>query len=190
MTSRGKSSAAASGRSPGSRCPCLPSGGFRTALLPLERACSPAIRRSIGGRLRRSMSDVPLPTDRQILAARGPKNEVDPQRPYACLVEEERTAAGAVEPLATIFLTNRECPLRCTYCDLWKNTTDQRVSAGDMPAQIDFALARLAPARHVKLYNSGNFFDPQAIPREDHRAIADRVRGFQTVIVENHPLFC
>jgi hypothetical protein len=136
------------------------------------------------------MSDVPLPTDRQILAARGPKNEVDPQRPYAFLVEEERTAAGAVERVATIFLTNRECPLRCVYCDLWKNTTDHRVAAGDIPAQIDYALGRLAPARHVKLYNSGNFFDPQAIPREDHRAIADRVRGFQTVIVENHPLFC
>lgn len=136
------------------------------------------------------MSDVPLRTDRQILAARGPKNAVDPRQPYAFLVEEERSASGAIEPMATIFLTNRECPLRCVYCDLWQNTTDQRVAIGDIPAQIDYALARLPPARHVKLYNSGNFFDAQAIPRADYPAIAERVRRFQTVIVENHPLFC
>ncbi|HUE72906.1 MAG TPA: radical SAM protein [Pirellulaceae bacterium] len=129
-------------------------------------------------------------TEHQILSARGSKNAVDPRRPYAYLVEEERSAAGVVEPVATLFLTNRECPLQCVYCDLWKNTTDQRVTAGDIPAQIDHALSRLPPARHIKLYNSGNFFDPQAIPREDHAAIARRVRDFQTLIIENHPLFC
>jgi uncharacterized Fe-S cluster-containing MiaB family protein len=48
----------------------------------------------------------------------------------------------------------------------------------------------LPPARHVKLYNSGNFFDRQAIPPEDYAAIAQRVAGFQTVIVENHPALC
>jgi radical SAM enzyme (TIGR01210 family) len=136
------------------------------------------------------MNSAPRFSDRQIVAARGPKNAVDPQRPYAFLVEDERSAAGAIEPVATLFLTNRECPLRCVYCDLWKNTTDDRVAAGDIPRQIDFALARLPPARHIKLYNSGNFFDPQAIPREDLPAIAERVRGFATVVVENHPIFC
>lgn len=34
------------------------------------------------------------------------------------------------------------------------------------------------------------FFDRQAIPPEDFPAIAARVRGFETVIVENHPLLC
>ncbi|HKS38598.1 MAG TPA: hypothetical protein VJW76_15505, partial [Verrucomicrobiae bacterium] len=39
----------------------------------------------------------------------------------------------------------------------------------------------------VKLYNSGSFFDPRAIPLEDYSAIAERVREFERVIVECHP---
>src|SRR5262249_18519997 len=41
--------------------------------------------------------------------------------------------------------------------------------------------------RQIKLYNSGSFFDPRAIPPEDYVAIADRVREFERVIVECHP---
>jgi radical SAM enzyme (TIGR01210 family) len=130
------------------------------------------------------------PTDRDVLAARPPKNAVDHQRPYAFLVEPERSAEGAVEPVATIFLTNRECPFRCVFCDLWRNTLSERVPIGAIPRQIDYALARLPPARHIKLYNSGNFFDAQAIPPEDHAAIAERCRAFRTTIVENHPRLC
>jgi len=137
---------------------------------------------------------MPFPrfTDAAILAARPPKNAVDPLRlrPYAFLVEPERTARGLVEDVATIFLTNRECPFRCLMCDLWENTTDETVPAGAIPAQIDYALARLPTAKHVKLYNSGNFFDPKAIPRSDLSAIAERVREYDTVIVENHPRLC
>jgi archaeosine synthase beta-subunit len=136
------------------------------------------------------MPALPRFSDTEILALRPRKNSVDAWRPYAYLVEDERSRSGRVEPVATIFLTNRECPLRCLMCDLWRNTLDERTPAGAIPAQIDFALARLPPARHVKLYNSGNFFDPLAIPVEDYEAIATRVRGFETVIVENHPLFC
>lgn len=129
-------------------------------------------------------------TDAAILAARPPKNAVDPRVPYAFLVEPERTALGNVEDVATIFLTNRECPFRCLMCDLWENTTDETVVAGAIPAQIDYALERLQPAKHVKLYNSGNFFDAKAIPRGDLPAVADRVREFATVIIENHPRLC
>jgi radical SAM enzyme (TIGR01210 family) len=129
-------------------------------------------------------------TDAEILAARGPKNRVDPLVPWALLVEPERSAAGEVVDVATIFLTNRECPFRCLMCDLWKNTTDEPVPPGAIPEQIDHALARLPPARQVKLYNSGNFFDPRAIPREDYVEIASRVRPFENVIVENHPRLC
>lgn len=130
------------------------------------------------------------PTDAAILAARGQRNVVDVERPYAYLVEPERTAEGRVEDVATLFLTNRECPYRCLMCDLWRNTTAVRVPAGAIPRQIDYALARLPPARRIKLYNSGNFFDAQAIPPEDHAAIAARVRDFRTVVVENHPRLC
>ena len=129
-------------------------------------------------------------SDAEILAARPAKNAVDPYRPYLFLVERERTAAGDVEDVATIFLVNRECPWRCLMCDLWKNTTDESVPAGAVPAQIDYALAHLPPARHVKLYNSGNFFDARAVAPADHAAIAQRVGRFATVIVENHPKLC
>jgi archaeosine synthase beta-subunit len=134
-----------------------------------------------------------LPTllgDAKILAARGPKNVVDSRVPWAFFVEPERTAGGTVVDVATIFLTNRECPLRCLMCDLWKNTTDDSVPTGAIPGQIDYALARLPGALHVKLYNSGSFFDPLAVSLSEHGAIADRVRKFDNVIVENHPRMC
>ena len=51
--------------------------------------------------------------------------------------------------------------------------------------QIRWALDQLPPARHIKLYNSGNFFDPNAIPPEDYEQIAELVSGFDTVIVES-----
>jgi len=125
--------------------------------------------------------------DRWIIAERPARNAVDPQRPYTFLVEQERAESGEVVPVATIFLTNRECPWRCLMCDLWKNTLTESVPPGATPAQIDFALAQLAPARHIKLYNSGSFFDPRAIPPEDYAAIAGRLRCFERVIVECHP---
>jgi radical SAM enzyme (TIGR01210 family) len=75
-------------------------------------------------------------------------------------------------------------------CDLWKNTTIESVPVGAIPGQIDYALARLPAAKDAKLYNSGNFFDHQAIPPEDYEAIAGRMAAFQTVIVENHPRLC
>jgi radical SAM enzyme (TIGR01210 family) len=133
---------------------------------------------------------LPSLTDADIVAARPTRNAVDPWRPYAFLVEPEHSAAGRVEDVATIFLTNHECPFKCLMCDLWKNTTETTVPVGAVPAQIDYALARLPPARHVKLYNSGNFFDRQAIPPSDYGAIIDRVQRFETVIIENHPKLC
>ena len=129
-------------------------------------------------------------SDATILAARPPKHPVDAQKPYAFLVEPEHQRSGRVEDVAVVFLTNKECPFRCLMCDLWKHTTDHRVPVGAIPAQIDYALDRVEPAKHIKLYNSGNFFDPSAIPPEDYAAIAQRVKGFATVIVENHPKLC
>ncbi len=124
---------------------------------------------------------------RWIEAQRGPKNVLDPFIPYASLWEEEIGASGEPIPTATLFLTNRECPYRCLMCDLWKNTLDRRVPLGAIPAQIAWALERLPPARQIKLYNAGSFFDNQAIPPEDDEAIASLVSGFERVIVECHP---
>lgn len=128
-----------------------------------------------------------IPTDEQILRVRPAKEPLDPWKPASFLVEPERSLSGTVDPVATVFLTNRECPFRCTMCDLWKYTLDEKVPSGAIPAQIDYALQRLDPARHIKLYNAGNFFDAQAIPTDDYPAIASSVRLFESVIVENHP---
>jgi len=115
---------------------------------------------------------------------------LDLDRPYAFFCEHEPNAAGELEAVATIFLTNRECPFRCLMCDLWQNTLDDRVPPGAIPRQIEYALSRLPLVQHVKLYNSGNFFDAQAIPPSDHGSIARILRPFRTVIVENHPAMC
>lgn len=125
--------------------------------------------------------------NRWVLAQRGPKNVLDPIRPYAYLWEEEVGANGKPVPTATLFLTNTECPYRCLMCDLWKNTLDAPTPRGAIPAQIATALEQLPPARQIKLYNAGSFFDPRAIPPEDHTAIAGQVAGFERVIVECHP---
>ncbi len=145
--------------------------------------------------------------DHWIIARRVGRNPLDPFKPHAFLLEEERAESGEIVSVATIFLTNRECPWRCLMCDLWKNTLAETVRAGAIPAQIDHALARLVAAdvsprrastgscrvltnaatRQIKLYNSGSFFDPRAIPPEDHEAIARRVAVFERVIVECHP---
>ena len=55
------------------------------------------------------------------------------------------------------------------------------------PRQIDYALDALPPARQIKLYNSGSFFDCRAIPVSDYPAIASRVNAFERIIVESHP---
>jgi hypothetical protein len=154
--------------------------------------------------------------DRWIVERRGPRAPLDPRRPYAFFIEEERAESGETVPVVTVFLTNRECPWRCVFCDLWKNTLPDVVPAGAIPEQIDWALSALrssrraeaqtsdggrdhatsgdqslltsaATAKQIKLYNNGSFFDPRAIPPADHPAIAERLRGFERVIVECHP---
>jgi radical SAM enzyme (TIGR01210 family) len=128
-----------------------------------------------------------LERDQWILQRRSERRALDPYIPYAFCVEEELSGFGDIVSVATIFLTNRECPWRCLMCDLWKNTLTETVPLGAIPAQIDHALARLTPAQHIKLYNSGSFFDPRAIPIPDYPAIARRLTKHSRVIVESHP---
>jgi radical SAM enzyme (TIGR01210 family) len=125
--------------------------------------------------------------DDWILARRPPRNHVSADRPYAFLVEQEAAPGGGVIDVATIFLTNRECPFRCLMCDLWKNTLETAVAPGRIVEQIRWALEQLPTAQHLKLYNAGNFFDPLAIPPQDYGDIARLAAPFDRVIVECHP---
>jgi radical SAM enzyme (TIGR01210 family) len=134
-----------------------------------------------------SYPESPADRTRWILERREAKAAVDAGRAYAFLFEQERGPDGEMWPTATIFLTNKECPWRCLMCDLWKNTTDTAVDVGAIPAQIRAALAQMPKARQIKLYNSGSFFDGQAVPNEDWRAIAEIAQNFERVIVECHP---
>ncbi|MCZ7641180.1 MAG: radical SAM protein [Verrucomicrobia bacterium] len=122
-----------------------------------------------------------------IRSRRPPSLAGDPWRPQAWFREEERAASGELISVATVLLTNRECPWHCLMCDLWRGMLRTRVPAGAIAAQLDFALAQVGPARQLKLYNSGSFFDAGAIPPEEHDALAERVRSFERVIVECHP---
>ncbi len=131
----------------------------------------------------------PSSADEWVLQRRGPKALLDPQRAYASTWEEEPDASGALAPTAVVFLTNRECPFKCVMCDLWVHTLDDTVAPGTIAGQIRGALAALPPARQVKLYNAGSYFDPRAIPPAEDEEVAQAVRGFERVIVESHPAF-
>ncbi len=148
------------------------------------------------------MNDPPLETEetypgspaarnRWILGRRPARNVLDPWRPYAFVAETEVGQDGAVVDVATIFLTNRECPWRCLMCDLWRNTLEETVPEGAIAAQIQYALEHLpsiTPAQsHLKLYNAGSFFDPRAIPSDEYPSVARLAAPFLRVIVECHP---
>jgi radical SAM enzyme (TIGR01210 family) len=142
------------------------------------------------------MTSVFAERDRAWITAQRPPRAttLDPFRPHAFFLEEERSSAGHVVSSGTILLTNKECPWRCLMCDLWKNTLTETVPPGAIPRQIDFALAQFALAqfrgrrlRQIKLYNSGSFFDSAAIPPADYPAIARAIELAENVVVESHP---
>jgi len=113
---------------------------------------------------------------------------LNPFKPHGFFLEEERSGSGQTVGSATILLTNKECPWRCLMCDLWKYTTMETVPPGAIPKQIDYALARLrSRPEQIKLYNSGSFFDPAAIPPADYPAIARTIAFAKRVVVESHP---
>jgi len=123
---------------------------------------------------------------RWIRSMREKKSPVDPYLPYGWFNEQERSLDGEIEEVSAILLTNRECSYSCLMCDLWKHTTHETVPASAIPAQIEYALEKLSPATRLKLYNSGSFFDPRAIPVEDYARIASLSSGFENVLVESH----
>ena len=131
-----------------------------------------------------------MPDTGEIIALRPSKNHLDESIPYAFIHENEPDSKGNLQGINTVFLTNKECPFHCLMCDLWKNTLDVPTPEGAILRQLDYALERLPPAPVIKLYNSGNFFDQKAISPKEYKAIAERLKGYRRVIVENHPRLC
>jgi archaeosine synthase beta-subunit len=125
----------------------------------------------------------------RVRALRPPKPWIDPWRPIDVLREEERLPDGRRVPAWTVFLTGRECPFTCVFCDLWRFTLDLPTPPGAIPFQLREALGDAGPGPDavVKLYNASNFFDARAVPPEDDAEIARRVRPFARVVVESHP---
>ena len=123
-----------------------------------------------------------------IFAQRPPRAITDPYTPHGFFLEEELSASHRLVSSAVILLTSKECPWRCLMCDLWKHTLSRSVPPGAIPRQIDYALSRLhARPEQVKLYNSGSFFDPAAIPLTDYAAVAQKVSCAKHLVVESHP---
>ncbi|QDT10585.1 Fe-S oxidoreductase [Planctomycetes bacterium K23_9] len=79
-------------------------------------------------------------------------------------------------------------------CDLHQNTLLGPTPVGYITEQITESLSLHPPLaspapRWIKLYNSGNFFDPASIPQDEYAAIAKLCQPFSRVIIENHPRF-
>ncbi len=121
------------------------------------------------------------------------RNPVSANLPYAVIEEQEADGAGGTADVMTVFLTASECPIGCNMCDLWQNTLLDATPQGAIATQIKTALQRRRLRQlnsdWIKLYNSGNFFDPRSIPEQDYPAIAAHCQPFSRVIVENHPRF-
>jgi len=143
---------------------------------------------------------------------RGPKVALDPWRPVRVLHERERLAGvpasgrpadrrrgrpspAPVAPALAIFLAGAECPFRCVFCDLWRETLDGPTPPGAIAEQVRRGLGALDPPEGpealadtvVKLYNASNFFEPRAVPEPDLDAVAELLAPARRVVVECHP---
>ncbi|WDQ15908.1 Fe-S oxidoreductase [Rhodopirellula sp. P2] len=146
------------------------------------------------------------PSPQEVLASRGEASATslvhrnrDANRPNSVFVELEPVErhpgrAAQMTSVLTLLLASSECSLHCSMCDLWRNTLDQPTPPGALPSQIRIGLRewREQTGREsggtIKLYNSGNFFDPRTTPSTDDDTIAKLCEPFDRVVVENHPL--
>lgn len=125
-----------------------------------------------------------------VLAHREPRRlGPSPWAPAAVFVEKELAVHGKLVDTLTVLVVSRECPWRCVYCDLWKQTLPRPTPPGAVTAQLEHALRHpdCKSARQIKLYNAGSFFDAGAIPPNELPGLAGCLRGFERVIVECHP---
>ena len=127
--------------------------------------------------------------DRRIRGLRPAKPAVDPWRAHGSLIENEHRPNGSGEHGLTIFLAGAECPVTCSFCDLWRWTIDGPTRQGALPKQISEVLGSGSHDQvfdRLKLYNASNFFDRRAVPAEDVPEIAALAARFTGVTVESH----
>ena len=118
----------------------------------------------------------------------------------AWLEKEAIDKHGNSAEVLTLLLRGSECRFRCLMCDLWKGTHEQATRPGAIAAQVADACQRHTCAQSVnksvvpsiqrqwiKLYNAANFFSTVNVPGEDLNRVANTVKNFERVIVENHP---
>jgi hypothetical protein len=119
------------------------------------------------------------------------REALSPDSPYLVIDESEPDAMGGEVETTAIFLTASQCPVGCTMCDLHHNTLPLATPPGAIPRQIEAALEGRSASGWIKLYNSGNFFDPRSIPPSDYPSIAALCakQRASRVVVENHPKF-
>lgn len=134
-------------------------------------------------------------TSANVRSLRPDKPEVDPWTPHGKSVDIERLPGGGRAHVLTAFLSGRECPFTCVFCDLWQYTTDAPTPPGALVAQLRQLLAErqlgsVVPdveEDHIKLYNASNFFDLKAVPASDDVELSELLCPFDRIIVESHP---
>jgi archaeosine synthase beta-subunit len=130
----------------------------------------------------------PSTADQRIRQLRPPKPAVDPYKAHGSLLEGERRPDGRLEKTLTAFLAGSECPYTCSFCDLWRWTTDGPTPPGALTQQLEPILRSVDDPRpdRLKIYNASNFFDRRAVPVEDLVGIAECARPFRALTVESH----
>ena len=127
--------------------------------------------------------------DRWVRSLRGPRSDRSVSSQPRVLHESERLPGGGVISAATVFLTGKECPFSCVYCDLWQQTMTGPTPRGSLPEQLKSALSDISQRSLIKLYNASNFFDPSAVPPDDDNTLLGLLLDFERVTVECHPRF-
>ena len=107
--------------------------------------------------------------------------------PHGFFLEQERTAAERVVT-SGLFFDEQGMPLAVFNVRFVEDTDDANGSSGRDSWPDRYALSRLSRnPEHIKLYNSGSFFDPAAIPPAEYPGIALALSPAAHVVVESHP---
>lgn len=114
---------------------------------------------------------------------------------YVKLWREKDFWDGKARPTLTLILRTRGCTWDyqhgCTMCGYFVETAHRKVTAEQLGAQWERALAERREEEVLKIYTGGNFLDPAEVMPEVQRAIVARAaESFRLIIVESRPEYC